>query len=211
MDAFTPNRSRVRVVDTRDIAVAYRETFHQKKVRSEREFPFTWPAQMQRIGDSLAIAYDSDKWKEDGDYELYKHIAESRNRVYCKKGFLHAFRDPKRAWPVIGPMKSFAGIPMPKHFALLDYFEEAHFVLFTDKDARGRPCFSKDKDEGVIKVQCRHALIGASMIKWSLVDRRAPDQPILFVYTEPGRGDPGGVHFILAGDELDVKKDGIVG
>lgn len=210
MDSFTPNRSRVRVVDTREIAIAYRETFHQKKVKTERELPFTWPSSMQRVGDSMAIAYDSDKWKQDGDYELYKHIAESRNRAYVRKGFLHSYTHQRETWPVIGPMKSFADIPMPKHFALLDYFEEAHFVLYTG-GTNARPTFSRVRDEGVVKVQCGHALIGASKIRWSLLDSRAPDQPILFVYTEPKRGDPGGVHFIIAGDELDVEKDGIVG
>lgn len=209
--AFRPNRpNRPRVVEARSIAAEIRRTFTDKDARREKELPFSWPARMQHVGDSLAVAYASDKWQKPGDYELYKHLAESTNRVLVVPGFLCAFDDTRRPWPTVGPVISFGGMPMPKHFAVLGYFEEADLRLYATGPASA-PAFGRGKDDGVVKVMVRHGMLGAGKIRWSAVGD-GEDEPFLFVYTEArSSGERGGVKMIVVGDELDIEKDGIVG
>ena len=209
---MTPNRARVQVYDAEPIARSIRETFQARPVKERIELPFKWPTRMQHVGDSVGVAYASDKWRDDGDYEIYKHIAESRNRALCAPGFLHLYEEQSEAWPTLGPVVSFEDdIAMPREFAVLAYFEEANLILHS-RTVRGVAEFAKNPaDDVVVKVLVKHGVLGASKIRWSDVDKKAKDQPFLFVYTEPSRSDPGGVHMIIVGEELDIEKDGIVG
>ena len=197
----TPNRPKV--YEARDIAANYREVFTAKPLKKDRQYSFSWPSIWQHVGDCLAVAYASDKWKKDGDFELYKHLAESHNRALVLPNFLVMHNDPRRPIGTIGPMVSLAGTPMPKHFALLGYFEEADLRLHsagTDE----HPEFGEGND-GVVQVRVKHAYVGASKILWSK-DGERKDQPFLTVFTESG-----GPLILIVGDELDVEKDGIVG
>lgn len=203
---------RVHVYDAEPIARSIRETFQAKPVKERIELPFKWPTRLQHVGDSVGVAYASDKWKNEGDYEIYKHIAESRNRALCAPGFLHLYEKQSEKWPAIGPMVSFEeDVLMPKEFAVLAYFEEANLILHSRR-VKNRPAFAKNPDDDVVvKVFVKHGVLGASKMRWSEVEPGKEDQPFLFVYTEPTRSDAGGVHMIIVGDELDVEKDGIVG
>lgn len=196
-----PNRRRV--YDAEDVARDMRETFTKKKVREKIQFPFDWPKKMQHVGDSLAVAYQSDKWKDEGDFELYKHLAESKNRVFMVSGFLRDYHNPKKAWPTIGPMIDMTEIPLPKDFAELALFEEADLKLHV-KGTESRPRFGRG-DDGIVKVTLAHGMLGGGKIMWSEVNGDE-DQPFLFVYDERE-----GVKLFITGDELDVEADGIVG
>jgi hypothetical protein len=196
--------SRPRVLEAHEIAANLRTTFTDKPLKRDRQYHFSWPTLWQHIGDSLAVAYASDKWKDDGEFELYKHLAESPNRVLCIPHFLYTYRQPRRPIEVVGPTISLAGVPMPKHFALLGYFEEADLRLYTG-GTNERPTFGEGKDDGVVQVRVRHGYVGASKILWSRQSRR-PDQPFLVVFTESG-----GPVMLIVGTELDIENDGIVG
>jgi hypothetical protein len=201
-----PNRGRgrVRVVDAEEIAKKTWHTFTgRKEPPAETRFKFDWHVLMQHVGDSLGVAYSSDKWYR--DWTLFKHIAESRNRVLCRRGFLRAFNDHSRPWPVIGPMVSFADVPMPKQFAVLARFEEANLVLHQHGTDRA-PQFARAKDEGVVTVEVRHGMLGGGLIQWTKTGVRRKDTPFLFVYTEDD-----GVKMLIVGEELAIEKDGIVG
>lgn len=203
-------RSRPRIYDAEDLAIGMTETFKDRPYEERIDYHFSWPAKLQNVGDSLAVAYDSDKWKpkdKEGrrDWELYKHIAESRNRAFIRPGFLRDFYSPRRKYPVRGPMVSFLDVPMPKHFSVLALFEEINLQLYTQGTSRC-PGFSDDPNEGVVKVTVRHGLLGGGFLLWSKVDRRRANEPFIFVYTEDD-----GVCILIVGEELDVEKDGIVG
>lgn len=203
------NRSRPRVYDAEEIARNYRETFAARPVEMQVELPFEWPAIMQNVGDSLAVAYASDKWEKkraDGSrfVELYKHLAESRNQALALPGLLRDEDDPDRQVQTYGPLVSLESVPMPQHFAVLGLFEEASLELHTSMNA-GRPRFSGG-DGGVVRVEVRHGMLGASKLLWSKKRKAAQDQPFLFVYTEQD-----GVMMIIIGERLDVERDGIVG
>lgn len=204
--------ARPRIYDAKEIASNYRKTFTDKPLKGETEYPFTWPATWHHVGDSLAIAYASDKINpeepdkvvKDGEYELYKHLAESRNRVLCQPDFLVTQRRPRERVPVIGPMVSLARVPMPKHFALLGFFEEADIKLHTAGTDR-EPKFGRGTDDGVVQVKIKHAYVGGSKVLWSRLGK-GKDRPFLFVYTESE-----GPLMLIIGEELDIERDGIVG
>lgn len=204
--AAIPNKrgSRVRVYEAEEIAANYRSTFQGAPCEHIDAFGFWWPAKLQHVGDSLAVAYESDKWKQKGDRELYKHLAESRNRALCVPGLIRDYSSPGRAWPVVGPVVALNGVPMPRDFAILGLFDEADLRLHVGGTIE-HPEFGPHKDDGVVKVTVRHGMLGASKILWSRVSSRR-DQPFLFIYTEQD-----GVLMLIVGDELDVERDGIVG
>lgn len=203
-----PRRYEVNLSDE-DIARRMVNTFKDRPVEYRVDLSFTWPNQLQNVGDSLAIAYNSDKWEKPPrgkrKWTDYKHLAESRNIVFVRKGLLYDYHNPSKSWPVVGPMEHFRDVPMPNGIADLGLFEEADLVLYEGIDEDGEPYFSDDEDENVVKVTIRHAKVGGAKIRWSKVGPYE-DQIFLFVYTEKQ-----GVHMIIIGEELDVLKDGIVG
>jgi hypothetical protein len=200
--------SRPRVIDASDIAKSILTTFNDREVEYEVKLKHGWPMLMQHVGDSLAIAYASDKWQKPGAngkrfVELYKHIAESRNHAFTVPGLLHDFYKPTSGWPSIGPYVSLQRVPLPQHFAILGLFREADLKLHT-QGTDDEPDFGEGEDDGIVKVTCGHAMLGASKVLWS--EDGGKDEPFLFVYTERD-----GVLMLFVGEELDVEKDGIVG
>lgn len=200
----TPNRSRVRVYDAAELAEDLARTFTGRKGPvPARQLGFRWPATWQHVGDSLAVAYLSDKW--DRDWTMYKHLAESRNRALVVPGLLHEFDDPRVQRRTIGPRVSLVDVPMPKDWAVLARFEELNLQLHTH-GSNERPEFGEDEDDGVVKVVVRHAWLAGSLIQWSEVDEDRPNQPFLCIFTK-GAGPLA----LIVGEELDIEPDGIVG
>jgi hypothetical protein len=201
--------SRHVVYDAKELAQNMRRTFADRPIEQQFVLEHPWPEVMQNVGDSLAVAYGSDKWKKpDADgrrpSELYKHIAESRNRALVRHGLLRSLWRPGVQWDVIGPSVNLASLPMPAHFALLGLFEEIDLQLHvagTDES----PEFGPGPDDGIVKVTVRHGMLGASAIRWSEVGK-GRDEPFLFVYTESD-----GVLIIVVGEKLRIAKDGVVG
>jgi hypothetical protein len=185
-----------------------RERFTDRPVERSWRSKFHWPRALHAVGDSLAVAYSSDKWQKPnrtGERELldYKHLAESRNRVLIRPGLLYDFYHKNRAWPVIGPMVSLDDVPVPDSYAFLALFEEANLQLYTEGTDLD-PHFGPGEDDGVCKVTVRHGMLAGSVIGWS--EDGGKDQPILFVYTEQD-----GILMVVVGEKLAVEKDGIVG
>ena len=200
--------SRPRIYDASDIAQSMVRTFKDRDVERIEDHHWKWPTKLRNVGDSLAVAYSSDKWKPKDakgkrELELFKHLAESRNHIFVKPGLLCDYYDPKRRWPVIGPDIYFDDVPMPDGFAALALFEEVDLQLYCRGDD-DEPDFGAG-DEGIVKVTVRHGLLGGSMFGWSTVDE-GDDEPFLFVYTRSA-----GVLMIVTGEDLDIEKDGIVG
>jgi len=201
---------RRRVYDARDVAIETTERFNDRPWEYQDDLSFTWPTVMQNVGDSLAVAYSSNKWKKNNgngkrESELYKHIADSRNRVLIKRGLLKDYYSHGSSWPVIGPKVRFGDCPLPRHFSILGLFEEASLQLYTSGTNR-QPGFSEDPDEGIVKVTVRHGILGAGEVCWSEIRNDREDEPFLFVYTESQ-----GVLMVFFGEELEIHKDGIAG
>lgn len=212
IESHQPNRrsrTRARVYEAESMARQMRETFADRPVERHESMDFGWPAVMQNIGDSLAVAYASDKWKPRGkdgkrEVELYKHLAESRNRVLAVPGALYDYFDQSRRWPTIGPKVSLADCPMPRHFAVLGLFAEIDLKLYV-AGSDAAPRFEGSQDGGVVHVSVRNGYLGGAKILWSELGR-GKDEPFIFVYTKAA-----GVMFLVVGDRLAIAKDGIVG
>jgi len=206
-----PNRARRRVYDTSEEAAAMRARFVDRPVQTETEFAFDWPPMLQHIGTSLAVAYASDKWQPKDrngrrKLELYKHLAESKNRIFCVPDIVGCDDDPNADWPTYGPVVDFSGVPLPKHFAVLGLFKEANVQLYTGGTPQRPTMGPASSDEGVVTMTVGHGMLGGSLLRWSKLDGGRKDQPFLFVYTASG-----GVHFIIVGEKLAVHADGITG
>jgi len=199
-----------RVYDAQDLAIGMTERFKDRSWEYQEDLPFAWPGYMQNVGDSLAVAYASDKWKPKNkrgkrEIELYKHLAESRNRALVVPGLLRDEYKPNRLWPTKGPLVSLENVPMPEHYAVLGLFEEINLQLYT-KGTNFEPRFSRKKDDGIVCVKVRHGMLGGSYLRWSELHEDNEDQPFIFVYTHSA-----GPCIIVVGEELDVHKDGIIG
>jgi hypothetical protein len=198
--------ARVRVYDSHDLARKMRETFVDRAVERKLPYGWHWPARLQDIGDSVAVAYASDKWEPKTasgkrKIELYKHIAESRNRCLAQPDLLYDYYERDQRWPVRGPMVSFTeAIAMPDTFAMLGLFEELCLRLYT-KGTNESPRFGQG-DDGIVHTQLRHAFLAGGMMR--LAEQRY--RPFIFAFQKSS-----GVQFIVVGDELDIEKDGIVG
>lgn len=220
--------SRVYEYDARQLARQMRETFADRPVETETKLPFSWPRTLQNVGESLAVAYGSDKWKPKKrgrrEVELYKHLAESQNWAFVTAGVLHDFYAPEQAWPIIGPTVSFESLPLPQHIAILGYCDSAHLRLYT-RGTHAQPRFGRG-DEGIVEITFPGGLLAGSKILWNEVEpyrsqlaewwddnpdaapEQAPDydEPFLAVYTPSG-----GVMMVVVGEELDIRREGIVG
>lgn len=186
-----------------------RETFTDRKCEVEEEFPFEWPPVMQNIGESVGVAYASDKWKPKDhrgkrELEVYKHIAESRNRIFCLPGSVRWENKQSGSVRTIGPHVSFCSpsdVSMPSGFAVLGIFKEVNVILHVGGSDEF-PEVGENDDDGVVTLTVRYGMLGGS--KMLRDDGR--QQPFVFVYTPSD-----GIMFLIVGEELDVKSEGIVG
>lgn len=203
-------RSRIKVFEANEIAKGIAETFKDRPVEREERLDFDWPDKLQMVGQNLGVAYDSDKWKAKGSNglrpsELYKHVAESDNRIYVPPTLPFEDHQGKRL-KKIGPRISLrelsedGEIEMPKHFAILGRFEECNCVLHT-KGTNENPKLASKGDEGCFTLRVPHGMLGASKFR-----RGDKYQPFIFVYHPVD-----GIYFLITGDELGIEKDGIVG
>jgi hypothetical protein len=200
----------LKVYEAEDLARDMVRTFNDREVERREHFPLSfWPPELQNVGDSLGIAYSSDKWQPKDaagrrQMERYKHLAESRNRAFLRPGLLVDADEPESSWPVYGDLYSFDDVPMPEHFAILGLFLEINLQLHTGM-RNGRPAFSSG-DEGIVATKVRHGMVGGSQIRWSQIEPGAEDELFLFIYTKRQ-----GLLAIVLGEELAITKDGIAG
>jgi hypothetical protein len=188
---------RIEVVDTKTDAVGMYRTFMARNPTREVEMPWTWPTHMQEVGVGQAEMYRSNKWQKDlKKFDDYKHVAESPRLTYCRTDFLRDWGDPRRRIPIYGPTVEFQG-PMPKHFTILAPLLGVQVHLFAGVGDDGRPFL--EPDENIYEVRMDRAMLGGAM-------HPKTKDPFLFVYTEKG-----GVHMIITGERLKIKRDGIVG
>jgi hypothetical protein len=187
----------VRVVDTGPEAERMFRTFYDRPHKKHEPVRFGWPSSMQEAGEGKAVMYTSNKWKKRLDeYEDYKHVAEGSQNVYVRPGFLREWSRPSKRLSINGPTVHFKE-PMPKHFAVLAPLLGVQLRLY-ERAGNGDLELPRG-DKSLYEVTVAHGMLGGA-------HHPETGEPFLFVYTAGG-----GVHMLLTGTELDVKKDGIVG
>jgi hypothetical protein len=185
-----------RVVDTKDDAVRMYRKFMARNPTREIEMKWSWPTEMQEVGVGQAEMYRSNKWQKDLEkYEDYKHVAESPRITYCREDFLRDWNNPRKRIPVAGPWVKFEP-PMPKHFTILAPLLGVQLHLFTEREDGE---LYLPKNENIYEVRMDRGMLGGAV-------HPKTKEPFLFVYTERG-----GVHMIITGNRLKIKRDGIVG
>ena len=113
-----------------------RETFQDRPIRRRETMEFTWPKEMQLIGKCLAVVYSSDKWKEDREFEDYKHLAEAPQHLLAVERFLIDWSTDEPLGGV-GPWVVLPQ-PMPKHFAKLAKFLGVQCRVYEGTDDKPR-------------------------------------------------------------------------
>lgn len=201
-------RNRRRVVDAREEARRMREDFYDKKSRHSERMPFTWPTELQDVGRCLSVAYSSDKWKSEREFEDYKHIAEAPQHLLTTRGFLVDWETDEPI-DAVGPWVELPD-PMPRHFAKLARFIGLQFHLYSECTPRGGR-LGRSADD-VMEFRLRRGMLGAAKlpedigVEYPELGIRA-GAPVLLVYTL----EQHGVHALITGKQLGVEKDGIVG
>ncbi len=177
------------IADTEKEARKMRETFMARPAKRSHPFNWGWPPSLKHVGKCLAVMYTSDKWKTNGDFEDYKHIAEAPQDLLLIADY--GFKHGKATIGLHGDMVNLVE-PMPSHFAMLAPLLGIQAQLF-DKSGR----LGKGGDR-LVELDISRATLGGAHHPES-------KEPFLLVY------QASGLIAIITGKELDVEKDGIVG
>ena len=175
-------------------AKALRETFMDRPASRKTKLKWSWPKQMIEAGSCEAVMYTSDKWRDEGDYQDYKHVAEGPQTIYVKKGFLadHTGKEIVLCGPVVEVVTD-----MPDTIAMLAPILGVQCRLYDEGD--DGEAYLPSGNKNLYQVDIKGAKLGAA---------KHPDtgETFLVVYTENE-----GVLCMITGTKLDVLKDGIVG
>lgn len=164
-------------------AMRMRKTFTQKSVGGAYRAATGWPAGIRYVGRCLGVAYSSDKWQKDSDFEDYKHIVEAPQDLY-------AFACSATTHIVGAPADIGAKLPdVLAELAPLLYIE-AQLVA----SARG--------GKEVYHPNPSIVQPPAALLYGGYADK----EPFLCVGSQAN-----GMMFLITGEELNVERDGITG
>lgn len=164
-----------------------RENFRDEPATEILDLGWTWPKTMRQVGVCESVMYVSDKWHDKGDFEDYKHVAESSQQLYARPGKLVDLGSSKKR-KESGPTVEISG--MPDTIAILAKFLGVQCRFF---DAKGK--LTPD----YYQIDIKQAELGGGR-------HRDTGEIFLVVYT---RAD--GPLLIVTGNALGIEKDGIVG
>jgi hypothetical protein len=171
-----------------------RRTFTAAEPKGGQEqVGWEWPREMQHIGQCEAVMYSSDKWKPEGQFEDYKHVAEGKQELLVTPGFVREYNQPSVKLGVVGPIVELDD-PMPSHFAVLAKVLGVQAQFFVGDDESPR----LGGEAAMYQIDIAGATLGAAR-------HPATGQKFLVIYTASG------LHCIITGSVLDIEKDGIVG
>lgn len=183
------NRATLQDIDT---ARKLRETFMDRPPARESAVPWEWPRSLQEVGLGEAITYSSDKWKQRGEHEDYKHVAEGPQRVWVRPGFLVLYARRRTPLKVVGPHVELT--EMPDSFAVLADATSVQLRLYTGTNKRH---VVPNPDDNLWQVNLASTKLGGARFR--------DGDAFLVLYTRAG------VDMMIVGEKLDILKDGIVG
>lgn len=175
-----------------EAAAAVRKTFVDREPEKIESMVWDWPKTLVHCGECLAVMYESDKWqKRRGSMVRYKHLSESPQQLYVRKGFIRGY--PGHDIRALGPDCEVES--MPKAFAVLADCLGIQARLF-DKDGEG--FYLPNGDDGICQIDLHGLKLGGG---------HHPDteEAFLVVY------DEAACYCLVTGSDLDIEKDGIVG
>lgn len=182
-----------------EAAYALRKTFMGEELDPRAYTATTLPRNLtlQYVGSNESCSYASNKWGKGKQFEEFKHVSESRQKLFAAKGAL-------AGGPFAGPFwRPSDDVVLPATCAELSVllFLEARF--FVDEDARGNGLFGKG-DEGCARITPSGCLLYGAYLGDK--QKSGYGEPCLLVISKSR-----GLQFLITGNGLDVTKDGIVG
>jgi len=192
-----------------DHARKMRETFQDDRSDVSYRINANWPTTFYELGQGRSVAYTSNKWKDEDDFEDYKHVAESPNQTWVTESFLRHARARNRGlrpnggeYPMSQPMVEFP--PTVAELAPFIFLEARPIESWSDSGTRRRIVLARDAVQigipGCVVYGCYARPPSGS---WSRLSSLIPFLAVIH--------KRDGVMAIITGHELDVKKDGIVG
>ncbi len=159
--------------------------FTKRESTNQYKYNFDWPKTMKYVGAAEAELYSSNKWEKDlRKYNEYKHVAEAPQYCYCTKNF--SILENGKEVKMYGDDYQLKGFP--SYITILGDLLGIQVNLFNNR---------KLLDERLYEVQINNAKLGA--FKFS------NNVPGLVIYNNKS------VIMVITGDELDIKKEGIIG
>ncbi len=159
----------------------------------------TWSRSLtlQYVGSNESCAYASNKWGKGKEFEEFKHVSESRQRLFAAKGAL-------AGGPFAGPFwRPSDDVVLPATCAELSVLLFLEARLFVDEDEDGNGIFGKG-DEGCARIRPAGCLLYGAYLGDK--QKSGYGEPVLLVISKTQ-----GLQFLITGSGLDVTKDGIVG
>lgn len=159
---------------------------------------------LQYIGSNESTSYTSNKWKGDKMFEEFKHVSESRQRLFAAPGALARGAGPAPDGSFYGPIwRPADDVALPTVCAELSVLLHLEARLFMDETEDGEGLFGKG-NEGCARIQPAGCLLYGAY----LGDKKKSGygEPCLLVISKTR-----GLQFLITGSGLDVTKDGIVG
>lgn len=159
----------------------------------------TWKPSLtlQYVGSNESCAYASNKWGKGKQFEEFKHVSESKQRLFAAKG---ALADGPYAGPVWTPSDD---VVLPTACAELSVLLFLEARLFVDENEDGNGVFGKG-DEGCVRIVPAGCLLYGAYLGDK--QKSGYGEPVLLVISKTR-----GLQFLITGNGLDVTKDGIVG
>jgi hypothetical protein len=199
---------RIEVIDNDEVygrAARQREVFYGKPVKEEKELAIQWPTFVKYLGKTNAQIYYSNKMLNGGDWELYKHIAEGPQDLYICDSITTLLNDqgqPIRFVDVGARENKGRGIRRnprdPSIFYAPTYALSGPLPKYVSDLAESKGLQWQSEDNSFWEVRIPRTT-------WASAVHPRTREVMLIMYSNEG------IHFIVTGSKLDIKKDGIVG
>ena len=199
---------KIEVIDNDEIygrAKRHREVFYGKPVQEEKELSIQWPRFVKYLGKANAQIYYSNKMLNGGAWELYKHIAEGPQDLFINDQITTLLND--RGQPVrfvdVGARENKGrrirpNDRQPSVFYADTYELKGPLPKFVADLAESKGLQWQSQDGAFWEVRIPRTI-------WASTVHPKTREVMLIMYSDEG------IHFVITGSKLDIKKDGIVG
>jgi len=199
---------KIEVIESEEVyrnAKRQREVFYGKPVKEEKQLAIEWPRFVKYLGKTNAQIYYSNKSLNGGHWELYKHIAEGPQDLFICDDITTILNDR-------GEQVQFVDVGARENkgrTARQNARNPAIFYATTYELAGPLPKYVSDLAESKgLQWQSKDGSFWEVRIPrttWASAVHPKTREVMLIMYSAEG------IHFIVTGSRLDIKKDGIVG
>lgn len=198
---------KIQVIDTEEVygrAKRQREVFYGKPVKEQKELAFEWPRFVKYLGKTNAQIYYSNKMLNGGEWELYKHIAEGPQDLFINDDITTLLNDAGQPVQIVdvgmseNKRRKTPGSSTPSALYAVTYQIAGPLPKIVSDLAESKGLQWQSQDGRFWEVRIPRTT-------WAAAIHPKTRECMLIMYSAEG------IHFIVTGSKLDIKKDGIVG